>query len=53
LRYFDSAIGTNQIQSIVDSGPNMKMIGGDMTGTKPQYLSSRWYFAGTNDMYNP
>lgn len=53
LRYFDSAIGTNQIQSIVDSGPNMKMIGGDMSGTKPQYLSSRWYFAGTNDMYNP
>jgi len=53
LRYFDQAIGTNKIQSIVDSGPNMKMIGGDMTGTKPQYLSSRWYFAGTNDAYNP
>lgn len=53
LRYFDIAIGTNKIQSIVETGPNMKMIGGDMKGTKPQYLSSRWYFAGTNDMYNP
>jgi len=53
LRYFDNAIGTNKIQSIVDAGPNMKMIGSDMTGSKPQYLSSRWYFAGTNDAYNP
>lgn len=53
LRYFDSAIGTNRIQSIVDSGPNMKIKGGALNGSNPQYLSSRWYFAGTNDMYNP
>ena len=52
LRYFGNAIGTNKIQSIVDSGPNMKMVGSDMTQSKPQYLSSRWYFAGTNDAYN-
>jgi len=50
LRYFDYALGTNKIQSIVDSGPNMKMKGNDMTKSKPQYLSSRWYFAGTNNM---
>jgi hypothetical protein len=36
----------------VDAGPNMKMVGSDMTKSKPQYLSSRWYFAGTNDGYN-
>jgi hypothetical protein len=53
LRYFDSAIGTNRIQSIVESGPNMKMKGTDMTQSKPQYLSSRWYFNGTTDTYNP
>ena len=52
LRYFGNAIGTNKIQSIVDAGPNMKMVGSDMTKSKPQYLSSRWYFAGTNDGYN-
>jgi hypothetical protein len=53
LRYFDSAIGTNQIQSIVESGPNMKITGTDMTQSKPQYLSTRWYFNGTTDSYNP
>lgn len=53
LRYFNTAIGTNQIQSIVDAGPNMKMIGSDMTDSKPRYLSLRWFFAGANDMYNP
>ena len=52
LRYFDYAIGTNKIQSIIDVGPNMKMKGNDLSQSKPQYLSSRWYFAGTNDMYN-
>lgn len=53
LRYFNTAIGTNQIQSIVDAGPNMKMIGSDMTDSKPRYLSLRWFFSGANDMYNP
>ena len=54
LRYYEAAIGTNHIQEIVDQGPNMKMLGGDnMLNSKPQYLSTRWYFAGSNDMYNP
>ena len=53
LRYFDSALGTNRINAIVDAGPNMKMSGDDMTKSKPHYLSTRWYFAGANDMYNP
>lgn len=53
LRYFSKAIGTNEIQSIVDNGPNMKVIGSDMTQSKPRYLSLRWFFTGSNDMYNP
>ena len=53
LRYFDYALGTNKIQSIVDSGPNMKMNSADMKDSKPHYLSTRWYFSGADDMYNP
>lgn len=53
LRYFAEAIGTSQIQSIVDAGPNMKMAGNTMTDSTPSYLSLRWFFADANDMYNP
>ena len=53
LRYFGSAIGQNQIQSIVDKGPCLNMIGSNMTDAKPRYLSLRWFFAGNGDMYNP
>jgi len=50
LRYFDSAIGTSQIQSIVDKGPNEKMLNGtDKAKGRPQYLSSRWYFSRSED----
>ena len=52
LRYFNSAIGTNQIQSIVDKGPCLNMIGGNMHAV-PRYLSLRWFFAGQGDQYNP
>jgi len=53
LRYFEEAIGTNKIQQIVNDGPNMKMNSTDLTQSKPHYLSTRWYFAGANDGYNP
>lgn len=50
LRYFDSALGTSRIQSIVDQGPNERMIdGSDKSKSKPQYLSSRWYFSRSED----
>ena len=50
LRYFDKAIGTSHIQSIIDKGPNMKMLNGsDMKKSKPQYLSNRWYFNRAED----
>jgi hypothetical protein len=48
LRYYDYGLGTNAIQNILQRGPNMKMLGEDLTGKNsfPQYLSNRWYFAG-------
>ena len=53
LHYFNNALDTSKIQSIVDSGPNLKMKSTDMTQTKPRYLSMRWFFAGNEDAYNP
>jgi len=52
LRYFDYAIGTNHIQTLIEDGPNMKMIGGDASGkgARPQYLSNRWYYKGADDI---
>ena len=53
LRYFDKAISTSKIQSIVNDGPNMKIKSEDLTKSKPQYLSLRWYFFGNENSYNP
>lgn len=52
LRYFEYALGTSEIQSILSDGPNMKLLGGDqMEGSKiPKYLSARWYFRGADDV---
>jgi hypothetical protein len=50
LQYFSSAIGTNKIQSIVDKGPNMKMLGSDMSKGKPRYLSIRWFLGNNVEM---
>lgn len=52
LRYFDTGIGTNHIQSISNNGPNTKTVGKVLTDGVPHYLSTRWYFAGNDDMYN-
>ena len=43
LRYFDHAIGANEIQNLMYNGPNLKMEGDEMTHTKPPYLAMRWY----------
>ena len=54
LRYFNTAIGTNKIQDIVDAGPNMKMLQGhSIFDSLPYYLSTRWFFSGVSNMYNP
>jgi hypothetical protein len=44
LQYFATNIGTNQIQRIVDKGPDLTQLGQDFTKTKPRYLSFRWFF---------
>ena len=43
LRYFNYALGNNQIQDIMNMGPNLKTTGEDFTKTKPPYLAMRWY----------
>lgn len=46
LRYFEKAIGTSQIQSIVDSGPKQTLIAASSMSTSRstnKYLSTRWY----------
>lgn len=54
LWYYDYALGTAAIQSLVSSGPNTNMVGsGGMDLTNPNYLSLRWFFYGENDAYNP
>lgn len=54
LRYFNYGLGTSQIQSIVDAGPNMKMSdSSNLSTSKPKYLSLRWFFSGNKDSYNP
>jgi len=46
LRYYAYPIGTNEIQSIINAGPNTKMIstGGEMSGSAMDYLSTKWFF---------
>jgi hypothetical protein len=55
LYYNNHALGTSAIQSIVDKGPNTSMVskydGMNMKGSN--YLSLRWFFNGSNDLYNP
>ena len=42
LRYFNHALGTTKIQSIVMKGPNLKIAGVEDT-VAPPYLGLRWY----------
>ena len=51
LWYFDYSLGPGDIANLVRKGPNMKMSedGEDLTISKPDFLSLRWYFYG-NDL---
>ena len=54
LQYFNTALGVNDIQSIVEKGPNLNLLGNNsssMTDKNADYLSLRWFFSGNNDMY--
>lgn len=54
LWYYNYSLGTAAIQNIVSRGPNKKMIGSNGMGDKlTNYLSLRWFFYGSNNMYNP
>jgi hypothetical protein len=52
LWYYNYALGTLDIQNLVKKGPNTTMKD-NMILKDPDYLSLRWYFDGTGDMYNP
>jgi hypothetical protein len=44
LRYWNYALDVGEIQSIINSGPNLKSVDKDMTQSMPHYFSLRWYF---------
>ena len=55
LRYFNRALGTFDIQSILMTGPNTKSLdtNGTPSASNPNYLSLAWYFDSDKpDMYN-
>jgi hypothetical protein len=53
LKYFNYAIGTGEIDSIVRGGPNLTPVGGtDLTASKPQYLSNRWFFNEADPLFS-
>ena len=53
LRYFASALGTAEIQNIIQSGPSLRKKPSNLDSIVPYYLSTRWFFTGTQDQYNP
>jgi hypothetical protein len=54
LSYFNYALGTAAIQNLVAKGPNTNMIGSNgMNDKLANYLSLRWFFYGSDDMFNP
>jgi len=44
LWYYDYALSTSELQSIVDKGPNMKLLTDSMMDGVPKYFSLRWFF---------
>ena len=45
LWYWNYALGTSDIQDIVNRGPNVKLDDKNMEKSVPHYLSLRWFFA--------
>lgn len=44
LKYYNYAIGTTEIDSIVSNGPNLNIEGKDLKSSKPYYLANNWYY---------
>ena len=51
LRYFEKALGTSQIQNIINKGPNTNLISGVSMGKNDtnKYLSTRWFLKTAQD----
>lgn len=43
LKYYNSAVGTSEINSIVSSGPNTSINTSNLKNNMPPYLSGKWY----------
>jgi len=53
LWYYNYALGTTDIASLVSKGPNTNMKGSNGLNMKdPNYLSLRWFFFGSQDNFN-
>lgn len=53
LRYYNYALGTFEISSIVSNGPSLKIASSsNIAESMPRYLSSKWFFSSTNPLYN-
>lgn len=53
LWYYNYALGTSEIQNLAKNGPSTKIINtGGMSLQNPNYLSLRWFFYGSGDMFN-
>jgi hypothetical protein len=54
LWYYNYALGTAAINTLVEKGPDTTMTGSDAINMKnPDYLSLRWFFYGASDAYDP
>jgi hypothetical protein len=56
LWYHNYALGTSEIQKISEYGPNTKMIGSGSSAMESNmfdYLSLKWFFYGSGNMFNP
>ena len=46
LWYWNHALNSSTIQSLVENGPNMSMVNNkNLTQSSPEYLSLRWFFS--------
>jgi len=53
LWYYNYALGTAEINKLVNKGPDTTMTGGDSINMKnADYLSLRWFFYGNTNAYN-
>lgn len=50
LQYFSYAIGTNEIQNIIEKGPNLTSLDNKHSHDIPYYLSLRWFFPKENSI---